>query len=71
MILTLTIEKDDAKDCPYDCPFRDEAYSDKNKCTLFNDTLEREGYYDSLSTVACRKCQILYNKAIAQQPHAG
>ena len=67
MILTLTIEKDDAEDCPYTCPFREEGYSDKSKCTLFNGTLEREGYYDSLTTVACHKCQNLYNKTIAQQ----
>jgi len=62
MILTLVIEKDNAKDCPYNCPFFDEGYGEKSKCTLFNTVLEQEVNTLERETVACLMCQNLYNK---------
>jgi hypothetical protein len=68
MVLALQIEKDNKEDCPHSCPFRSDC-GDREECTLFNKVLDRDGYYDSYSTVACYKCQNLFEnqKTVAQQ----
>jgi hypothetical protein len=56
----LNIVKKNAEDCPTGCRFRDD--SDGFKCTIFNARLNRFGYYDKYTAIACYKCQELFNK---------
>jgi hypothetical protein len=59
MKIPLYIEKNSAKDCDFDCIFRD---IDLQKCNLFNGDLIKTGYYDSASFEAVHKCQAMYRK---------
>jgi hypothetical protein len=60
--ITLEIRKENASDCSFDCPFRDNWSGDNPLCTLFNKELEHTRYNNE--TTACLQCYKYYEKSI-------